>query len=458
MKSWKKQLNNEIDSLVPPLSEKVKNAPIDTFDIKTNIAKSNTKTKKWIGFGSIFATAVASIVLVCLAVFGVFNNPNTTNNNYIFTLEINPAVAFVTDEDGIVKSIKSLNEDSDVVLADENELEKMINVNLKDSIVKYIDNATKLGFLDVSKQENAIRLSSNSETDNNIFDSVTNSIETYFKENGIYSVVVKNTLSIKELCDKIGINNKSDIKNIDELTEKINDLSVFYKQNINNNATIDDLKNFYNNYILNNDLIEIVKTDLVSNINLIIENEEMLSEISNLYRQIILESPSILMDYWTLEKQTDKSGFSDNLLSLMNDMSTILNSYKTKFGKEITCFNDLQTAINTYSPFIGQDLNDTINNLSLTSFIMYKDNFINILKNIGLDINSFENVLKIPTSISEYLEQVQLTSDLLRNFRINKYHDIFTQNRDKISDTDYENFIENIITKYGSLENYWNNK
>lgn len=458
MKSWKKQLNTEIDSLVPPLSEKVKNAPIDTLDIKTNINRNNTKTKKWIGFGSIFATAVASIVLVCLAVFGVFSNPNTTNNNYIFTLDINPSVAFVTDEDGLVKSIKSLNEDADVILSDETELEKMININLKDSIVIYIDNATKLGFLDASKQENAIKLSSNSETNNEIFDNVTNSIETYFKDNGIYAVVVKNTLSIKELCDKIGISNETDIKTIDELTEKINDLSVFYKENINNNATIDDIKNFYNNYILNNDLIEIVKTDLVSNINLIVENEEMLSEISNLYRQILLESPSIFIDYWTLEKQSDKSEFSSTLLSLMNNMSTILDSYKTKFSKEISSFNDLQTAINAYSPFIGQDLNDTINNLSLTSFIMNKDNFIDILKNIGLDISSLENVLKIPTSISEYLEQVQLTSDLLRNFRINKYHDIFTQNREKISDTDYENFIENIITKYGSLENYWNNK
>lgn len=458
MKSWKKQLNTEIDSLVPPLSEKVKNAPIDTLDIKTNINKNNTKTKKWIGFGSIFATAVASIVLVCLAIFGVFSNPNTPNNNYIFTLDINPSVAFVTDEDGLVKSIKSLNEDADVVLSDETELEKMININLKDAIVIYIDNATKLGFLDASKQENAIRLSSNSETNNEIFDNVTNSIETYFKDNGIYAVVVKNTLSIKELCDKIGISNETDIKTIDKLTEKINDLSVFYKENINNNATIDDIKNFYNNYILNNDLIEIVKTDLIDNINLIIENEEMLSEISNLYRQILLESPSIFMDYWTLEKQSDKSEFSSTLLSLMNDMSTILDSYKNKFGKEISSFNDLQNAINAYSPFIGQDLNDTINNLSLTSFIMNKDNFIDILKNIGLDISSLENVLKIPTSISEYFEQVQLASDLLRNFRINKYHDIFTQNREKISDTDYENFIENIITKYGSLENYWNNK
>lgn len=458
MKSWKKQLNTEIDSLVPPLSEKVKNAPIETLEINTNTNRNNTKTKKWIGLGSIFATAMASIVLVCLAIFGVFSNPNTTNDNYIFTLEINPAVAFVTDEDGLVKSIKSLNEDADVVLSDENELEKMINVNLKDSIVIYIDNATKLGFLDASKQENAIRLSSNSETNSDIFDNVTNSIETYFKDNGIFAVVVKNTLSIKELCDKIGISNDLGIKNIDELTEKINDLSVFYKQNINNNATIDDIKNFYNNYILNNDLIEIVKTDLVSNISLIIENEEMLSEISNLYRQILLESPSVFMDYWTLEKQTDKSEFSYTLLSLMNNMSTILESYKTKFGKEITSFNDLQTAINAYSPFIGQDLNDTINNLSLTSFLKNKDNFLDILENIGLNISSLENVLKIPTSISEYLEQVQLTSDLLRNFRINKYNDIFTQNREKISDTDYENFIENIITKYGSLENYWNNK
>lgn len=456
MKSWKKQLNSELDLLVSPLSEKVKKAPIEISENADKITSEvSVKPKRRLGLYSVFATAMASLVFIFLGVFGVFS-PQPSVDNYIFTLEINPAVVFVTDNDGVVISVKALNEDADVILSDQTELNKMLDCQVKDAVVVYVDNATKLGFLDISKQENAIRISSNTEEDNKLFKGITDSAENYFKEKGVFAVVVKNSVSLTELCQRVGIDNSQDIKDLKDLTGKINDLSTLYRQNINENATAESIKDFYDSYILN-DFMKLVKNDLLNNIALIRESKEMLQEISDLYYQIILKSPSIIKDYWLLEKQ-DQTKFDSEFAELMNRMSDALNRYKTKFNKEISGFSDLQSALGFCTLFSAENLESFISGFSLDEFMSNKESYVGVLKNIGIEVDYFEKLLDIPQTVSDYIEQVKVVSTKLRDYRANKYSQIYGQTRKEISQTEYESFVENIISKYGSLDDYWNEK
>ncbi len=457
MKSWKKQLNDELGLLVPPLSEKVKKTPIRASEnAEANTSKVNAKTKKRLGFYSIFATAMASLVFIFLGVFGVFGGQPSADG-YVFTLEINPAVVFLTDSEGVVKSVKALNEDADVVLSDQAELNKMLDCRVQDAVVVYVDNATKLGFLDISKQENAIRISSNTDSDDKLFKGITDSAENYFRQKGVFAVVVKNSVTLTELGERIGLKNSQDIKDLQDLTDKVNALSTLYKQNVNEDATPEAVKDFYDGYVLN-DFMQLVKNHLSNNVALIVESKQMLLEISDLYYQISVKSPSIIIkDYWLLAKQ-DQTKFDSELVELMNKMSNALNSYKTKFNKEISNVTDLQSALGFCALFSAESLENFINGFSLDEFTLNKESLVGILKNIGLDVGSFEKLLKVPQTVSEYLEQAKVVSEKLREFRLNEYGKIYEQNRAEISQKEYQSYVNDIISKYGSLDEYWNNR
>ena len=129
MKSWKKRLNEEFEAAVPALSREVLNAPVQSVkEEEKPRAKKISPLKKRLFFGSGFAAAALAIVFTVLGVTGVFAPPAAPKlAGGVYTLEINPAVVFVTAENGKVLSVKSLNEDADVVLSDEKTRDKLIN-------------------------------------------------------------------------------------------------------------------------------------------------------------------------------------------------------------------------------------------------------------------------------------------------------------------------------------------
>ncbi|MGN1201331.1 MAG: hypothetical protein ACI4R8_03655 [Candidatus Caccovivens sp.] len=449
MRSWKKRLNDEFNASAPALSEKFKNAPIMSVEKNnTTVKNGNTQIKRRIGLSTFCAAMATVIVFAFLGIFGVFdpkNNPII--DNYIFTLEINPAVVFVTDKDGKVESVKALNEDADLILADETELNKIKNKPLKEAIVIYTDSAAQLGFLDFSTNGDAVRLSSTNETDNNIFAEVSNSLSSYFCEKGIYAVVVENKLSVQEMCLRVGLTNSNSIAN---LTSAINNLSICYGNRISENANLQEISKLYNSYIVGNGLLEIVQKELLDNVPNIIQNAQMLSNIASINMQIMAKAYT---DYWHIKNQS----VSQELEELVNSMETVLAEYENKFNKSINSLDELLSAINVYSSYSGQDLEDVVNSLSAEQFTLEATNFVGMLENIGNDVSQFVTLLTEPQSASEYFEKFDLIVSLLQDTRFNQYFEIYNEVREKISENDYANFVAGIENEYGSLENFWNN-
>lgn len=451
MKSWKKQFKDELKPTVPNLSEKVKYLPI-VVNKEENIINGNTLTKRRINTSAIFAGIILMLTLGLLAIFGVFK-PKQNLEQSVFVYEINPSVVFVTDKDGIVQSVKALNNDADVILSDETEVNKLKNISLSQAIVVYTDTASKLGFLDLTKSENAVKLTSNNEANTELINTIKSSLKTYFCEKGIFAVIVEEKANLQTLSEKIGIEN---INSFSNLVENLNLLSNRFGERVNENANEEQLENLYKSYVLGEQFIELVKKDLLSNISQITRNAQMLLNISSLNLQITChaDNPQILANYWDLIEQ--EHNYTNEFSTLMSEMQEKLLEYKTTFNKEINSFSDFVSLLNVYS---SQDsLIDKISNLTSTDFIENISNYVGMLTNIGIDVSSWDKLLNAPKTINEYLEQTQLIIDLLKNNRLENNESIYNENRKEISESEYDNFVAAVEKRYGSLLQYWENK
>ncbi len=457
MKSWKNQLKDEFDAAVPALKDEVRNAPIvtareDAADIRNGIVLVKRKIGIWTSCGVV---AIIVVVIAFLGIFGVFT-PKPVFNRYVFSLEINPAVSFVTDKDGNVKSVRALNEDADVILCDENTLSKLINAPLSEAVVVYTDCAARLGYLDLTLTQNAVRLSSSSDTDKNLLSATSDSLQSYFKRNGIYAVVIEDAVSLRELSGRIGI---SGAGTLSELTDKVESLSVRYGERNIGSSDEDQLKNLYETYVVGTQLFDLVQDELLDNVNDIMRNAKMLSQMGICSYNIMMHKDNPFnpfpFDYWTIKKYPNAQ-YGAEFAALMNEMEDLLSEYESAFGVSIESLTDLTSAADAYSPVSGIDFKDLFQTLTASDFLASAENYVGMLKNIGSDVATLEALLNAPETSEEYAEQLKTALGTMFDYRSERYFDIYETQREQITQTDYDNFINKIVEDYGSLENFWN--
>lgn len=459
MKSWKKRFNEEFDHIAPPLREDVKNAPIVTAtDTKIPVVKTKPPLfKRYLGAGSALAAVAIAIVFAFIGIFKAPAPPPPAFDHFVFTLEINPAVAFVTDADGTVQRITSLNEDADILLSDPALTEKVKNKPLTEAIVAYTDEAAKLGYLDLSAAQSAVRLSSSTETDGNLLSAVSGSLKEYFMTNGIYAVVVENRADVKELCGRLGVAETSDLK---ELTDALCRLSDRFGERVEEDADAEELQSLYRTYIMGLQTFETVRDKLLKNLNDILLNAQMLQQIARCNYEIMMhkDNPSLLpLDYWRVKKYQGESE-SEEFTALMRKMEDLLRTYEEKFGVTINDTDELTSAVNVYSFLSGLDLETVFSSLSLSDFQSSAEKYIGILKNIGCDVGGLETLLRVPTTVQEYIAQLETMWTARFRSRAEAYRSIYEQPRRAITEADYGAFVNEITEKYGSLENFWNKK
>ncbi len=459
MKSWKKQLIKEFDAAAPALKDEVLNAPIVTErDEATDMRNGNVLVKRKIGlFASCGAAAVLIIVLAFLGIFGVFGQKNGVDG-FVFSLEINPAVAFVTDKDGKVKSVNALNEDADVILSDETTLGKLKNVPLSEAVVTYTDCAARLGYLDLSADKNAVRLSSSTETDKALLESASDGLRGYFKTNGIFAVVVEDTVAVDELSERLGVKITSDLS---ELTDSLEKLSVRFGERIGENASVEKLQSFYETYIIGSQTLGYVRDELLGNVEKIVSNAQMLSQMEICSYNIMMHGDNpfnpLPADYWTVKKYPNAE-YGAEFAALMDEMSGLLAEYENEFGVSIESISDLTAAADAYSSLSDIDFEELFSSLTVNDFKTSADKYVGMLKNIGCDVADLETLLSAPQTAQEYFAQLQTTLNRLYNSRTEMYKDIYGQERAEISETEYNGFVNGVIKEYGSLENFWNKK
>lgn len=462
MKSWKNQLKKEFDMAAPKLKDEVRNAPI----VVTRQETESTATKNDRSLfrrRTLTGTAFAAFALVLVFAFiGVFKllTPAVTPEptSYVFALEINPAVAFVTDKDGVVKSVNALNDDADVVLSDEATLNGIKNKPLSEALVAYTDCAVKLGYLDITATSNAVRLSGSKDADENLTSNASESLKNYFKEKGIYAVVVESLLDVKDFSERLGVNETDDLA---ELTDSLGKLPEYYGERMSPDAGAEELQNLYKKYVVGMQTLELVRSELLENINAVIINAQKLYQLSQLNLKIIhnKENPyyPIPMDYWRLKKIPDLT-YTEEFAKLMEETETLLDEYKNKFGKNIGSLDELKDAVDVYSSLSGVNFEEVFHSLTLEDFQTSAKKYVGMLRNVGCDVTALEPLLNAPTTAQEYIAQFQTLLGSLFQSRTERFKDVYEQPRDAIIEEDYESFVNGIIEEYGSLENFWNKK
>lgn len=459
MKNWKKRLNEEFEAAVPALSREVLNAPVQSVkEEEKPRAKKISPLKKRLFFGSGFAAAALAIVFTVLGVTGVFAPPAAPKlAGGVYTLEINPAVVFVTAENGKVLSVKSLNEDADVVLSDEKTRDKLINAPINEAVVAYTDAVVKAGYIDIAKRENAVKLSYVEWVDEDRLNSVTESLQDYFKQKGVYAAIVEKFLTKRELCEKVGVavTNKTD-----ELLDELESLSAFFADRSVKNASTEELQNLYNEYIVGKSTLEYVKKELISRISDIAEGALLLKEIGVCNVKIIssIHNPGFIIryDYWGI-KNTPNLTYNEEFAALIKEMDGLIDEYEQKFGKKIATSDEYNAVRDAFSAFQDINIKDFLTSLTVADFRSSLGKYITVLKNIGYDTSALETIINAPQTAEEYFGQLRVITRQTLLSREKGFENVYSAPREQISATDYDDYISEIIAKYGSLENFWEN-
>lgn len=459
MKNWKKRLNEEFEAAVPALSREVLNAPVQSVkEEEKPRAKKISPLKKRLFFGSGFAAAALAIVFTVLGVTGVFAPPAAPKlAGGVYTLEINPAVVFVTAENGKVLSVKSLNEDADVVLSDEKTRDKLINAPISEAVVAYTDAVVKAGYIDITKRENAVKLSYVEWVDEDRLNSVTESLQDYFKQKGVYAAIVEKFLTKRELCEKVGVavTNKTD-----ELLDELEGLSAFFADRSVKNASTEELQNLYNEYIVGKSTLEYVKKELISRISDIAEGALLLKEIGVCNAKIFtsIYNPGLIInyDYWRI-KSTPNLTYKEEFAALIKEMDGLIDEYEQKFGKKIATSDEYDAVRDAFSAFQDVNIKDFLTSLTVADFRSSLGKYITVLKNIGYDTSALGTIINAPQTAEEYFGQLRVVTRQVLLSREKDFENVYSAPREQISATDYDDYISEIIAKYGSLENFWEN-
>ncbi len=477
MKNFKKLLNDEFEAASPELSEEVKNAPIITgkeaVEIEVAARYGNTvaaESKRKLYIGAAFIAVLIALVFAVLAATGTFNKGGVTiKTDYVFAYEINPAVAFVTDENGVVKNVSSLNKDADVVLSDEETADKIKNVPLETAVVTYTEAVAKLGYLDIKKSEtkeslSAVRISF-AESADKIISSVKSSLEEFFKSHGIFSAVVDDKVDVKELCSRVNVEYDEE-GGLKSLSDTLENTDNTYYGKVNKNATEAEIKDLYENEIVGSDILDIVRGGLIENLNKIKKNAEMLKNIYDLNNKIMAHADNpmrfgkLAADFWTLKKWPGLDyDYGEEFSALMSETNLAVEEYKEYFNKELKSSDDLEEAGNVYKNLgdvFGAGIEAILKNFTSEDFIVSPEKFISLLKLIGIDVSDIESVINsVPTTVEKYIAEMKFAVSMLKTARYEKFSAVYEEARNEITTADYDKYINRIISSYGSLTNFW---
>lgn len=461
MKSWIDDFKKEVDEKTKniPLRKEVlgKSVTSDYFSISANengFSKKKPFKLNYKFFGAIAAAIV--LVGVLAAIIAVnFESPKD-NNFYACVVEVNPSVLFITDEGGVVKEVKSLNEDGDVIVSDEEVLSLILGKDLKNALEVYASVAAKAGFIKVNDKNNAVKLSGYG-IDEDYLNEAKNSLINGLSKNGIYSVVLSNIVEFSELKKLAGIKDGEENK----IEEAFFNLPSIFAQRGILEKTADELQSLYKETVIAAKGYDLVLKELQNNLTKLVRNADILLNIAtkNLAITLHADNPQILLkDYWSVK---NKGGtFEGDFLALMKETEDLITAYEEEFGVKIESFTQFATILADYSVLIDKYGSVTCAITSVTKEDFY-DNyelFVKILKNAGCDVEIFETAFSLPQTADEFIEGQKklLLKDL--QLKIAENDEVYSAPRNEISESDYQEYINDIVARYGNLENYWKNK
>ncbi len=238
MTNWKKRWENELDEMVPSLSETVQNAPILVSEY---VEERKETFKDWFAMHKkrFFATLAtcAAVIVTCVALLPkLFATPTPDNGNSALPVpvkttaavmvEINPKAVFSVNTDGKIDAVVAGNSDADVILSDLERRTEILEKSVEEGVQVFVDYAARLGYLDLSAQT-AVKISSCENEE--ILGKVETQMQSYFRGKGAYVMVAKESLVKEKFCERVGV---QDCDSVDALTGLLKNMSPAYSERV----------------------------------------------------------------------------------------------------------------------------------------------------------------------------------------------------------------------------------
>lgn len=230
---------------------------------------------------------------------------NSEYSDYTYlSLEMNPAIDFIIDKNDNVHTYQLRNEDAEIVAAGL-ELE---GKNYEEALRLYLNAAIQTGYIDVSRADGAVMIQSGgrSEAKNNAFMiRVENKIQTFFQENAIGAVVLRNSEFDEEVI------NLAEENNISFGFAKI----VLAYMNVNEEAVLEDV-------------LELKPRDIIQS--LIDESNQYLNQYRNqnqIQAQIIKDE---MISSIQEQVQAHRDGVQNGTIT-QPDISGLMEQYRNSF-------------------------------------------------------------------------------------------------------------------------------
>jgi len=157
---------------------------------------------------------LGSIVLAIMVLVGLAacTDMGTEVSGYYVSVDINPSIEFVVNDEDIVESYLFLNEDAAVLCADLD----FVGMNVDDAVELFVETATAAGYVDPDGENNAVLITvitdddedENQEVRNRICDRLRKRLNTHFAKNFINALVLTEDFTQADLlaeADELGV-------------------------------------------------------------------------------------------------------------------------------------------------------------------------------------------------------------------------------------------------------------
>ncbi len=127
-----------------------------------------------------------------ILIFGIVVVTFKTSANGYVAIDINPSVEFVTNRNNKVLKVNALNEDGEILIADED----FVGMDVSDACEQVIGLAIELGYLDVDATENdpnavmVTTLHRSSRIANQLRGRIYQRLDQYFMNNGVWAIIL----------------------------------------------------------------------------------------------------------------------------------------------------------------------------------------------------------------------------------------------------------------------------
>ena len=439
MKSWKKRWEEELDAVIPALDKAIINEPIPVVERKKEEKKKPVASLvSWIKklFATprrvtAFATACAvALVAVGSSLYFGLSKPLTASAEVI-SVEINPQAVFSVDKKGKVTAVIASNADADVVLS-ENRDKEMEGKSVEEAVRIFVDYTARLGYLDLDDPD-AVRITSC--TKNGKLDEVGDTLETYFRENGLFVAIAEETVNVKDFCERANLAVKSNVK---ELKNNVESIPAMLFEREAAGKSIEELQESYDSMVT--DLLKFKGLEKIE------KRENDLAKIEENLDAITSHEDNpggfFLRSYWDIKDNTD---LSESLATLVADTTAKIAAYESAYSVTLDDGNAI--------------FKEKVENLlDMTSALLSStfENIFDMLSDLCVEVN--ETLMTIPDTVDSYITHMNNYMEESAHTLIEKFSDSYETVREEISKVDYESFINGLIAEYGSLSEYFNKK